>query len=121
MKNFIILLIAFLMFLGCANNLVQPVSENFNQKEFIVSNENTQNRLFVILDQNNVRFILIDMFGTPLADKLLSDGKFTNLKFLPPNSEHDALFTAMLQILKTQAKTAVITTKKHSYKIENVS
>ena len=109
MKFWLVFLAIFLA--SCSDKFTAPKLENFNQKEFIVVDENRANR----------RFVMIDTFGMPLADKELVDSEFKNLKFLRPNSDYNQLFLEILELLSKNTKEATIKIDNKIYKVKNVS
>ena len=119
MKFWLVFLALFLA--SCSDKFTAPKLENFNQKEFIVVDENRVNRLFVSNQNGIYRFVMIDTFGMPLADKELVDSEFKNLKFLRPNSDYNQLFLEILELLSKNTKEATIKIDNKIYKVKNVS
>lgn len=119
MKFWLVFIAIFLA--GCVHKINVPKLSNFSQKEFIISDENTANRLFVSSQDGIYRFVMFGPFGVPLADKELKDSKFKSLKFLPPNADFNELFLGILEVLSKNAKEATIKTDKKIYKVKNVS
>lgn len=119
MKFWLVFLAIFLT--SCSDKITAPKLENFNQKEFIVVDENRANRLFVSNQNGIYRFVMIDAFGMPSADKELVDSEFKNLKFLRPNSDYNQLFLEILELLNKNIKEATIKIDNKIYKVKNVS
>lgn len=94
--------------LACASKYESLSLPQFSQKSFSLSADEKSYILSVARVSDEVKFVLIDSFGSPIARRILSQNKFKNVGFLPPTSKYDELFIKVLDLIKDNAKTAFV-------------
>lgn len=105
----IVLALAFALFLlSCASRYAVVDIPQFSQKSFSVSAPNQSYILSVARLKAGFKFILIDSFGAPISRRFLSENKFKNVGFLPPNGRYDELFIKVLELIKNGEKSGDI-------------
>ena len=106
-KTAFILLCAAFFISGCARKAPEQIAE-FSQKQFILTDPNgVKSRALISkispASGKNSRYKLVwlDMLGAPIARKILSiagdEAKFRNDGFLPPDSQSERVFLALLE------------------------
>lgn len=65
------------------------------------------------------RFVVFDMLGVPVVDKILKDGRFKSMKFLHPDTRFDKLFVEILNVIEKSEDLVDMTIE--NFKVENVS
>lgn len=106
-KTAFILLCAAFFIGGCAHKAPERIAE-FSQKQFILTDElGVKSRALISKispasgEESRYKLVWLDMLGAPIARKILSiaDGKakFRNDGFLPPDSQSERVFLALLE------------------------
>ena len=117
--KFLLIFTATIFFCGCAAKakFYVPQIVNFDKREFEVISQSGSNLLYISHEKEDFYFTMINSMGTPLARRVLKDGMFANLGFLPPNSAYNELFVKVLNIVKSNQKEAVITANNENFKV----
>ena len=103
---FILLCVAFFIG-GCARKAPEQIAE-FSQKQFILTDElGVKSRALISKispasgEDGRYKLVWLDMLGAPIARKILSikggEAKFRNDGFLPPDSQSERVFLALLE------------------------
>ena len=106
-KTAFILLCAAFFIGGCAHKAPERIAE-FSQKQFILTDEfGVKSRALISKispasgEESRYKLVWLDMLGAPIARKILSikggEAKFRNDGFLPPDSQSERVFLALLQ------------------------
>ncbi len=106
-KTAFILLCAAFFIDGCARKAPEQIAE-FNQKQFILTDElGVKSRALISKispangEEGRYKLVWLDMLGAPIARKILSikgsEAKFRNDGFLPPDSQSERVFLALLE------------------------
>ena len=106
-KTAFILLCAAFFIDGCARKAPEQIAE-FNQKQFILTDElGVKSRALISKispangEESRYKLVWLDMLGAPIARKILSiadgEAKFRNDGFLPPDSQSERVFLALLE------------------------
>ena len=105
-KTAFILLCAVFFIGGCARKAPEQIAE-FSQKQFILTDElGVKSRALISKispangEESRYKLVWLDMLGAPIARKILSikggEAKFRNDGFLPPDSQSERVFLALL-------------------------
>ena len=116
-KKIAMILAVTLLALGCAKKFDAPKLADFSLKAFEVSSSKGPLMLYVQNSENEYKFSLVNALGAPEARRVLKDGTFANLGFLPPNSAYNELFVKVLSVIKSNQKEAVITANNENFKV----
>lgn len=106
-KTAFILLYAAFFIGGCARKAPGQIAE-FSQKQFILTDPNgVKSRALISKispasgEESRYKLVWLDMLGAPIARKILSikggEAKFRNDGFLPPDSQSERVFLALLE------------------------
>ena len=106
-KTAFILLCAVFFIGGCAHKAPERIAE-FSQKQFILTDElGVKSRALISKispangEESRYKLVWLDMLGAPIARKILSikggEAKFHNDGFLPPDSQSERVFLALLE------------------------
>ena len=106
-KTAFILLCAAFFIGGCACKAPEQIAE-FSQKQFILTDPNgVKSRALISKispasgEEGHYKLVWLDMLGAPIARKILSiadgEAKFRNDGFLPPDSQSERVFLALLE------------------------
>lgn len=106
-KTAFILLCAAFFIGGCAHKAPERIAE-FSQKQFILTDPNgVKSRALISKispangEESRYKLVWLDMLGAPIARKILSikggEAKFRNDGFLPPDSQSERVFLALLE------------------------
>ena len=106
-KTALILLCAAFFIGGCAHKAPEQIVE-FSQKQFILTDPNgVKSRALISKispasgEESRYKLVWLDMLGAPIARKILSiadvEAKFRNDGFLPPDSQSERVFLALLE------------------------
>ena len=106
-KTAFILLCAAFFIGGCAHKAPEQIAE-FSQKQFILTDElGVKSRALISKispasgEDGRYKLVWLDMLGAPIARKILSikggEAKFRNDGFLPPDSQSERVFLALLE------------------------
>ena len=106
-KTAFILLCAAFFISGCARKAPERIAE-FSQKQFILTDPNVVKSRALISkispassEESRYKLVWLDMLGAPIARKILSiadgEAKFRNDGFLPPDSQSERVFLALLE------------------------
>ncbi len=106
-KTAFILLCAAFFIGGCARKAPGQIAE-FSQKQFILTDElGVKSRALISKispangEKSRYKLVWLDMLGAPIARKILSikggEAKFRNDGFLPPDSQSERVFLALLE------------------------
>ena len=106
-KTAFILLCAAFFISGCARKAPEQIAE-FSQKQFILTDElGVKSRALISKispasgEESRYKLVWLDMLGAPIARKILSikgsEAKFSNDGFLPPDSQSERVFLALLE------------------------
>ena len=106
-KTAFILLCAAFFIGGCARKAPERIAE-FSQKQFILTDPNgVKSRALISKispangEESRYKLVWLDMLGAPIARKILSikggEAKFRNDGFLPPDSQSERVFLALLE------------------------
>ncbi|WP_297942254.1 hypothetical protein [uncultured Campylobacter sp.] len=106
-KTAFILLCAAFFIDGCARKAPEQIAE-FSQKQFILTDElGVKSRALISKispasgEDGRYKLVWLDMLGAPIARKILSikggEAKFRNDGFLPPDSQSERVFLALLE------------------------
>lgn len=106
-KTAFILLCAAFFISGCAHKAPEQIAE-FSQKQFILTDPNgVKSRALISKispasgEEGRYKLVWLDMLGAPIARKILlitgGEAKFRNDGFLPPDSQSERVFLALLE------------------------
>lgn len=106
-KTAFILLCAAFFIGGCARKAPEQIAE-ISQKQFILTDElGVKSRALISKispvsgEESRYKLVWLDMLGAPIARKILSikggEAKFRNDGFLPPDSQSERVFLALLE------------------------
>ncbi|WP_298062721.1 hypothetical protein [uncultured Campylobacter sp.] len=106
-KTAFVLLCAAFFISGCARKAPEQIAE-FSQKQFILTDTNgVKSRALISKispasgEESRYKLVWLDMLGAPIARKILSikgsEAKFSNDGFLPPDSQSERVFLALLE------------------------
>ena len=106
-KTAFVLLCAAFFIGGCARKAPEQIAE-FSQKQFILTDElGVKSRALISKispasgEEGRYKLVWLDMLGAPIARKILSikggEAKFRNDGFLPPDSQSERVFLALLE------------------------
>ena len=106
-KTAFILLCAAFFIGGCARKAPEQIAE-FSQKQFILTDElGVKSRALISKispangEESRYKLVWLDMLGAPITRKILSikggEAKFRNDGFLPPDSQSERVFLALLE------------------------
>lgn len=106
-KTAFVLLCAAFFIGGCAHKAPERIAE-FSQKQFILTDElGVKSRALISKispasgEESRYKLVWLDMLGAPIARKILSiahgEAKFRNDGFLPPDSQSERVFLALLE------------------------
>jgi len=106
-KTALILFCAAFFIGGCAHKAPEQIAE-FSQKQFILTDElGVKSRALISKispasgEESRYKLVWLDMLGAPIARKILSiadgEAKFRNDGFLPPDSQSERVFLALLE------------------------
>ena len=106
-KTAFILLCAAFFIGGCARKAPEQIAE-FSQKQFILTDElGVKSRALISQispangEESRYKLVWRDRLGAPIARKILSikggEAKFRNDGFLPPDSQSERVFLALLE------------------------
>ena len=109
-----------LLALGCAKKFDAPKLADFSLKAFKVSSSKGPLMLYVQNSENEYKFSLVNALGAPEARRVLKDGTFTNLGFLPPNSAYNELFIKVLEIIKDEKNEQKFMIDDQIYEVKSV-
>ena len=118
-KMAIILTVSFLA-LGCAKKFDTPQMTDFDLKTFKISSSKGLLLLYLQNSENEYKFSLVNALGAPEARRVLKDGSFKNLGFLPPNSAYNELFIKVLEMIKDGKKEQKFMIGDQYYEVESV-
>ena len=119
-KKIAMILAVTLLALGCAKKFDAPKLADFSLKAFEVSSSKGPLMLYVQNSENEYKFSLVNALGAPEARRVLKDGTFANLGFLPPNSAYNELFVKILGAIKSNQKEAVIVVNNENFKVRSL-
>ena len=122
-KTALILLCAAFFIGGCAHKAPEQIVE-FSQKQFILTDElGVKSRALISKispasgEESRYKLVWLDMLGAPIARKILSikggEAKFRNDGFLPPDSQSERVFLALLE--NADKANFTINAKGHRY------
>lgn len=106
-KTAFILLCAAFFIGGCARKAPEQIAE-FSQKQFVLTDElGVKSRALISKispangEESRYKLVWLDMLGAPISRKILSieggEAKFRNDGFLPPDSQSEQVFLALLE------------------------
>ena len=106
-KTAFILLCAAFFIGGCVRKAPEWIAE-FSQKQFILTDElGVKSRALISKispangEEGRYKLVWLDMLGAPISRKILSieggEAKFRNDGFLPPDSQSEQVFLALLE------------------------
>lgn len=106
-KTAFVLLCAAFFIGGCAHKAPERIAE-FSQKQFILTDPNgVKSRALISKispasgEESRYKLVWLDMLGALIARKILSitggEAKFRNDGFLPPDSQSERVFLALLE------------------------
>ena len=119
-KKIVIILAISLFALGCAKKFDAPQMADFDLKTFKVSSSKGLLLLYVQNSKNEYKFSLVNALGAPEARRVLKDGSFKNLGFLPPNSAYNELFIKVLEMIKDEKSEQKFMIDDQYYEVESV-
>ena len=115
----IIFAVSFLA-LGCAKKFDTPQMADFDLKAFKISSSKGLFLLYLQNSENEYKFSLVNALGAPEARRVLKDGSFKNLGFLPPNSTYNELFIKVLEMIKDEKNEQKFMIDDQYYEVESV-
>ena len=119
-KKIVIILAISLFALGCAKKFDTPHIVDFDLKTFKVSSSKGLLLLYVQNSKNEYKFSLVNALGAPEARRILKEGSFKNLGFLPPNSAYNELFIKVLEMIKDEKNEQKFMIDDQYYEVESV-
>lgn len=119
-KNIAMILAVTLLALGCAKKFDAPKLVDFSLKAFEVSSSKGPLMLYVQNSENEYKFSLVNALGAPEARRVLKDGTFINLGFLPPNSAYNELFIKVLEMIKDEKNEQKFMIDDQIYEVKSV-
>ena len=114
------ILVVTLLALGCAKKFDAPKLTGFSLKAFKVSSSKGPLMLYVQNSENEYKFSLVNALGAPEARRVLKDGTFANLGFLPPNSAYNELFIKVLEMIKDEKNEQKFMIDDQIYEVKSV-
>ncbi|QPH90922.1 hypothetical protein CVT00_01865 [Campylobacter concisus] len=114
------ILVVTLLALGCAKKFDTPKLADFSLKAFKVSSSKGPLMLYVQNSENEYKFSLVNALGAPEARRVLKDGTFANLGFLPPNSAYNELFIKVLEMIKDEKNEQKFMIDDQIYEVKSV-
>ena len=119
-KKIAMILAVTLLALGCAKKFDAPKLADFSLKVFKVSSSKGPLMLYVQNSENEYKFSLVNALGAPEARRVLKDGTFINLGFLPPNSAYNELFIKVLEMIKDEKNEQKFMIDDQIYEVKSV-
>ena len=119
-KKIAMILAVTLLALGCAKKFDAPKLTDFSLKAFKVSSSKGPLMLYVQNSENEYKFSLVNALGAPEARRVLKDGTFVNLGFLPPNSAYNELFIKVLEMIKDEKNEQKFMIDDQIYEVKSV-
>ena len=119
-KKIAMILAVTLLALGCAKKFDAPKLTDFSLKAFKVSSSKGPLMLYVQNSENEYKFSLVNALGAPEARRVLKDGTFINLGFLPPNSAYNELFIKVLEMIKDEKNEQKFMIDDQIYEVKSV-
>ena len=119
-KKIAMILAVTLLALGCVKKFDAPKLADFSLKAFEVSSLKGPLMLYVQNSENEYKFSLVNALGAPEARRVLKDGTFTNLGFLPPNSAYNELFIKVLEMIKDEKNEQKFMIDDQIYEVKSV-
>ena len=119
-KKIAMILAVTLLALGCVKKFDAPKLADFSLKAFEVSSLKGPLMLYVQNSENEYKFSLVNALGAPEARRVLKDGTFTNLGFLPPNSAYNELFIKVLEMIKDEKNEQKFMINDQIYEVKSV-
>ena len=107
-KKIAMILVVTLLALGCAKKFDAPKLADFSLKAFVQNSE------------NEYKFSLVNALGAPEARRVLKDGTFANLGFLPPDSAYNELFIKVLEMIKDEKNEQKFMINDQIYEVKSV-
>ena len=106
--------------LGCAKKFDTPQIADFDLKTFKISSSKGLLLLYLQNSENEYKFSLVNALGAPEARRILKEGSFKNLGFLPPNSAYNELFIKVLEMIKDEKNEKKFMINDQYYEVEVV-
>ena len=119
-KKIAMILAVTLLALGCAKKFDAPKLADFSLKVFKVGSSKGPLMLYVQNSENEYKFSLVNALGAPEARRVLKDGTFINLGFLPPNSAYNELFIKVLEMIKDEKNEQKFMIDDQIYEVKSV-
>ena len=119
-KKIAMILAVTLLALGCAKKFDAPKLTDFSLKAFKVSSSKGPLMLYVQNSENEYKFSLVNALGAPEARRVLKDGTFANLGFLPPNGAYNELFIKVLEMIKDEKNEQKFMIDDQIYEVKSV-
>ena len=119
-KKIATILAVTLLALGCAKKFDAPKLADFSLKAFEVSSSKGPLMLYVQNSENEYKFSLVNALGAPEARRVLKEGTFANLGFLPPNSAYNELFIKVLEMIKDEKNEQKFMIDDQIYEVKSV-
>ena len=119
-KKIAMILAVTLLALGCAKKFDAPKLADFSLKVFEASSSKGPLMLYVQNSENEYKFSLVNALGAPEARRVLKDGTFVNLGFLPPNSAYNELFIKVLEMIKDEKNEQKFMIDDQIYEVKSV-
>ena len=119
-KKIAMILAVTLLALGCAKKFDAPKLADFSLKVFKVGSSKGPLMLYVQNSENEYKFSLVNALGAPEARRVLKDGTFINLGFLPPNSAYNELFIKVLEMIKDEKNEQKFMINDQIYEVKSV-
>lgn len=119
-KKIAMILAVTLLALGCAKKFDAPKLADFSLKVFEASSSKGPLMLYVQNSENEYKFSLVNALGAPEARRVLKDGTFVNLGFLPPNSAYNELFIKVLEMIKDEKNEQKFMINDQIYEVKSV-
>ena len=119
-KKIALILAVSLLTLGCAKKFNAPKLTDFSLKAFKVGSSKGPLMLYVQNSENEYKFSLVNALGAPEARRVLKDGTFANLGFLPPNSAYNELFIKVLEMIKDEKNEQKFMIDDQIYEVKSV-
>lgn len=119
-KKIAMILAVTLLALGCAKKFDAPKLADFSLKGFKVSSSKGPLMLYVQNSENEYKFSLVNALGAPEARRVLKDGTFANLGFLPPNGAYNELFIKVLEMIKDEKNEQKFMIDDQIYEVKSV-
>ena len=113
-KKIAMILAVTLLAVGCAKKFDAPKLADFSLKAFKVSSSKGPLMLY------EYKFSLVNALGAPEARRVLKDGTFANLGFLPPNSAYNELFIKVLEMIKDEKNEQKFMINDQIYEVKSI-